>query len=103
MSGKRKRGKGKAVAPVKLLKEVRNKLRMTCALRGYSYIKCGSGKKLGQQQKELERYHHGQAPNYPSQIKFLVEGSYTYRDLYNTETLIVTKRIVTSLLPRNSC
>ena len=92
MSSRKKKGKGKTVTALKLPKEVHDELRMTCALRGYSHIKCGFGKKLAQQQKELARFYHGQAPNYPSQIKLLAEGSYTYRDLYDEETLVVTNK-----------
>ena len=75
MSGKRKKGKGKCNTAHKLPKEIRDELRMTCALRGYSHIKCGKGMKLKQQQKELARFYHGQAPNYPLQIKPLANGS----------------------------
>ena len=50
---KGKKGTKKVVA-VKLPKHVRDELRMTCALKGYSNIKCGKGKKLKRQEMEIE-------------------------------------------------
>ena len=92
MSGKKKKVTGKGPIARKLPKHVRDELRMTCALRGYSHIKCGVGKKLAVQQKELAKFFHGQPPHHPSQVKLLAQGSYTYRELYEEELSIVKKK-----------
>jgi len=92
MSGKKKKAKVKKVVPVGLSKFIRDELRMTCVLKGFSHIKCGVGKKLKTQEIELGRFFHGHAPNHPSQIKLLADASYNYRDLYDEERLISTKK-----------
>ena len=92
MSGKRKKGKRKEVAAIKLPKIFRDELRMTCALRGFSHLKCGMAMKFKKQQEQLARFYHGQPPDHPSQIKLLAQGSYTYRELYEEESSIITKK-----------
>ena len=65
---------------------------MTCALKGYSKIKCGKGKKLKRQEMELERFFHGEEPDYPSQISLLANASYSYRELYDGSTVVSTNK-----------
>ena len=45
MSGSPKKKKGKRSTVAKLPKNIRDELRLTVALRGYSKIKCGTGMK----------------------------------------------------------
>ena len=63
---------------LKLPKNVRDELRLTCALRGYSSIMYGVGKKLSKQHLELSEYYDGKAPHRPSQIKMLCEAQLGY-------------------------
>jgi len=46
----------KIIVPVKLPKEIRDKLRMSCALKGYSHIKCGKGKDIPMQQNAMSQF-----------------------------------------------
>ena len=92
MSASPKKRKGKKATVVKLPKNIRDELRMTVALRAYSKIKCGTGKKKKLQELEMSRFFHGLAPNYPSQIKLLADASYTYACLYDEELLPATKK-----------
>ena len=82
----------KKAAKVKITHAIRNELRMLCALRGYSNLKCGKGKTLVQQHDALYAYYHGQPPSRPSQIKMLCEGNYLYRDLYDAKQKISTSK-----------
>ena len=82
----------KIVAPVKLPKEIRDELRMSCALKAYSHIKCGKGKTVPMQQSAMAIFYHGHPPHHPSQINLLASASYSYRGLYEAETTIATKK-----------
>ena len=74
-------------------KQIRNELRMTCALRGYSAMRVGDGKTLLKQYEYLNRFYHGNGSKAPSQIKMLAEGMSPYSDLYSSKkTTIVTNK-----------
>ena len=88
MSGKKT--KQKKVPP--LPKCIRDELRMCCALKAYSHIKCGGGKNQKTQWFEMERFYHGSPPNHPSQISLLALASYSYRHLYDTYTKVSTNK-----------
>ena len=47
---------------------------MTCALKGFSDMKCEDSERLADQYTFSAWFYHGYAPNYPSQIKLLAEG-----------------------------
>ena len=72
---------------------IRNELRMTCVLRGFSALREGLGKNQKQQQLELFNFYHGNGDKQPSQIQMLVDGIGAYKDLYDlkTEKIIVKK------------
>ena len=84
--------KSRKLKIVPLPKGIRDELRMTCALKGYSAIKCGGGKKLTQQYSNIEKNYHGKEPNHPSQIKLLSEASLSYSCLYDTVSHSATKK-----------
>jgi hypothetical protein len=75
-----------------LPKQIRDELRMTCALRGYSSIRSGEGKTLKQQHDLMFQFYHGVTNKSPSQIHMLCQGVSPYCDLYET----TTHRAVTS-------
>lgn len=52
----------------------------------------GRVKKLKRQKLELERFYHGQEPNYPNQIALLANVSYSYYKLYDGSTLVSTNK-----------
>ena len=82
-----------AASKQKLPKAIRDELRMTCALRGYSTIRTGSGMKIRDQQEKMEQFYHGIEGNIPSQIQLLSEAKVEYADLYeSTDIAIVTKK-----------
>ena len=41
---------------------------------------------------EIERFYHGEEPNYPSQISLLANASYSYRELYDGSTVVSTNK-----------
>ena len=71
---------------------IRNELKMTCAMKGFSDMKCGTSKRLADQYTFLTRFYHGDAPNYASQIKLLAEGKHVYRTLYDEVEVTTTKK-----------
>ena len=76
-----------------LPKAVRDELRMCVALRGYSSIRAGFGKKLEIQYKLMEKFFHGNESQ-PSQIQMLVDGQLAYADLYdNTVAPVASKKV----------
>ena len=75
-----------------LPKHVRDELRMTVALRAYSALKQGGGKKLMDQQQQMANFYHGKGKSHPSQIKLLSEASYTYMDMYDVTVLQATSK-----------
>ena len=83
MSGRKKRSKQKIVP---LPTNICTELRMTCALKGYSKLKCDDSKMLQNQQDALSKFYHGKEPSHPSQIKLLAIAHLNYRDMYNEVT-----------------
>ena len=75
-----------------LPKNVREKLRMACALRAYSSLKRGGGKKLRDQQESMVNFFHGQSKTHPSQIILLAEASYSYKDIFDLSVNPPTKK-----------
>ena len=74
-----------------LPKAVRDELRMCVALRGYSSIRSGFGKKLETQYKLMETFFHGKLSQ-PSQIQMLVDGQLAYAALYDSKTAPVASK-----------
>ena len=74
-----------------LPKAVRDELRMCVALRGYSSIRSGFGKKLETQYKLMETFFHGKSSQ-PSQIQMLVDGQLAYAALYDSKTAPVASK-----------
>ena len=66
-----------------LLKEIRDELRMTAAMRCYSILRTSGSKSLTAQYDYMSSLFHGDEPSIPSNIKLLCEGSYVYKDLYD--------------------
>ena len=89
-SSPKKKGKRKKATP--LPKYIRDELRMTCALHGYSAMKCGGGKKLVTQYDEMNTFYHGKEPTHPSQIRLLSSASSPYCLLFDQSTSIATKK-----------
>jgi hypothetical protein len=74
-------------------KSIRNELRMTCALRGYSALREGDGKTLVKQYEFMNRFYHGHGNKSPSQIRMLAEGVSLYSDLYDEKEIsLITQR-----------
>ena len=74
-------------------KEIRNELRMCCALRGASAMRQGPGLTSLTQHKYLSNFFHGEANKAPSQIGMLAEGIAPYDDLYSSKSVsIVTSK-----------
>ena len=88
MSGRKKR----AEKVLQLPNNIRDELRLTCCLKGYSAIKCGGGKTLPKQEAEIYNFVHGKALNHPSQIKLLSDASYSHRKLFNGESRPATQK-----------
>ena len=84
--------KMKKTSKVKLPFNIRNELRMLCAMKGYSSMKGGKGKTLMQQYDTLYAYYHGKEPSRPSQIKILCSGGYGYGDLYDSIQKVATSK-----------
>ena len=66
-------------------KSVRDELRMTCALRGFSAMREGDGKSLPKQYIFMHKFYHGDNNKAPSQIRMLAEGMSPYNDLYSSK------------------
>ena len=90
MSGKKKISRNKKPPP--LPKSIRDELRMTCALKGYSDIKCGKSRKMAEEYERLSQFFHGKLPNHPPQIKLLAEANLNYRELHDEKNLTVTNK-----------
>ena len=63
--------KNKTKVIERLPNEIRNELRMVCALKGYSHMRGGKGKTLRQQNDFMYTFYHGKEPSRPSQINLL--------------------------------
>ena len=72
---------------------IRNELRMTCVLRGFSSLREGFGKNGLAQQEALFDFYHGKGDKIPSQIQMLADGISAYKDLYDIkdQTIVVKK------------
>ena len=90
MSDRKKSSKRKK--PLPLPKAIRDELRLTCALKGFSAIKCGKSQKAPEQRERLSKKIHGKPPNRPPQIKLLSEGDLNYSDLYDEVDIQVTSK-----------
>ena len=76
-----------------LPKPIRDELRMTCALRGYSTIRTGSGMTVAVQREKMEQFYHAVKGKSPSQIQMLCEAKIDYADLLETSDIaVVTKK-----------
>ena len=89
LCNRKKTKKGKTLP---LPKSIRDKLRMTCALRGYSDMKCGKSKKLNDQYDDMYTFFHGKPPDHPSQIHLLANANIIYKDLYESVDGTSTKK-----------
>lgn len=88
MSGQKKSRKAKTPLP----RYIREELRMTCALKGYSALKSGKSRRLPEQYDYMNLFFHGKVPSHPPQIKLLAEGHLNYRELYEPISATVTKK-----------
>ena len=77
---------------IPLPRTIRQELKLTCAMRGYSEMKCGSKKKLCDQYSFMHKIYHGHPPNRPSQISLLAEGRTCYSGLYEEVIVPATKK-----------
>jgi len=75
-----------------LPKIIRDELRMTVALQGYSHLIQGKGRTIKSQYDQMFIFYHGQKPNRPSQIKLLCDGAASYRDMYESSQSAVTSK-----------
>ena len=72
---------------------IRNELRMTCVLRGYSSLREGFQMSQKNQMSALSNFYLGNGEKQPSQIQMLVDGIAAYKDLYDVkEELVVVKK-----------
>ena len=89
MSGKKKKTK---VANKPLPRYIRDELRMTCALKGYSSSKSGKSRRVPEQFAFMDKFFRGKAPSHPPQIKLLAEGHLNYREMYEEVDVTVKKK-----------
>ena len=75
-----------------LPKTIRDELRITCAMKGYSNIKSGKTKKISDQQEELYTFFHEKGHDSPSQIGLLAKGQICYKELYEQKNVVVTSK-----------
>ena len=90
-----------------LPRDIRNELKLAVALKGFSQMREGSGKKVLEQIIEMEKFFHGKQPTFPSQLKMLCNGSFGYRDFYESIHAVATSkessdRDITSLILKPS-
>ena len=90
MSGRKKKTKSNPPLP----RYIRDELRMTVALKGYSSLKTSKARRLPEQYEYMHKFFHGKVPSHPAQIKLLAEGHLNYRDLYDVVNVNVTKKKV---------
>ena len=77
---------------LKVPKSIRDELRMTVALRGYSHMKSGEGRNTKQQEGMIYQHFHGNPPSRPSQMNMLSYGEGPYSDLYDYSTKMVVDK-----------
>ena len=88
---KKRAAKKKVVKP--LPKLIRDEIRMCCALRAFSTLKCGNAKRLKDQYNDMASFYHGKKPNNPSQISLLCNASYSYQALFDSTVSVECKII----------
>ena len=66
-----------------LPKLVCNELYMTAALRCYSVLCRGRGKKNSELYVAMSDLYHGKSPSIPSHIKLLADASFCFKDIYD--------------------
>ena len=86
------KSKAKTKPVMALPKPIRDELRMSVALRGYSVIKGGDGKTMTQQEKLLEDFFHGKKKHSPSQIQMLVNGQLHYASFYEKQSAPISSK-----------
>jgi len=74
----------------KLSKVIRDEIRMTCALCGFSNLIEGSGKTKNRQFDQMYHFYHGKKTHRPSQIRMLCQGQGIYSAMYDSSPVIVT-------------
>ena len=72
-------------------REIWNELKIAVTLKGFSWMREGSGKKSTEQTIEMEKFLHGKQPTFPSQLKMSRNGTQTLLRIYPCSTNI--KRI----------
>jgi hypothetical protein len=77
---------------VKMPKAIRDELRMTCVLRGFSLMRQGFEQTGAVQADTMNDFFHGVNGQRPSQIKMLAEGTSVYKDLYDVTTHTIVSR-----------
>ena len=82
----------KKVQNHKLPKPIRDELKMTVALKGFATLKEGNGKTLVHQWDTIGRFYHGKDKTHPSQLKMMCEGTFCYRDFYETKISTATDK-----------
>ena len=97
MSGKKKES---VVKP--LPRYIRDELRMTCALKGYSKLKTGKAKRLPDQHLAMHKFYHGQTPSHPPQIKLLADAHVNYSELYDEEEVHIKTKKKTKKVNKSS-
>lgn len=75
-----------------LSKYVRDELRMTCALQGFSAMRQEGEKTLKKQAEFMNDFFHGVEGKRPSQIKMVAEGTSIYKELYETSIKTVVNK-----------
>ena len=83
----------KKQAPLpKLSKVIRDEIRMTCALRGFSTLIEGSRNTKNRQFDQMYHFYHGKKTHRPSQIRMLCQGQGIYSAMYDSFPVIVTSK-----------
>ena len=71
---------------------IRDELRMTVALKGYSLLKILKARRLPEQYDFMHRFYHGKVPSRLAQIQLLAEGHLNYRELYELVNVKITTK-----------
>lgn len=80
-----------------LPKYIRDELRMTVALRCYSTLREGNGKKLSELYSCMfDRYHGNQSTSVASNLKLLCNASYVFKNLFDENLQNTTRKSNTS-------
>ena len=89
------------VPPKTLPRAIRNKIKIALALKAYLQMKEGDSMKLKDQHIEMNRFFHGKAPTFPSQLQIFCNGGNAYRDFYESIHAVENRKnipVVTSKL-----